>query len=122
MGIAVSSARRPRRTRRPAWTAALACAAAVLLAACGVSSSDDPEPGALGGGDDSPGTAAAAFDKFNGMTGKARTDALVKAAEEEGTVVFYTASSGMEPVIEAFEEGEVVDEPDEEAVRDLLTD
>src|SRR3990172_8664951 len=50
------------------------------------------------------GTAADAFDGFNAMTGQARTDALIAAAQEEGSVTFYTASSGMDPVIEAFED------------------
>jgi len=64
---------------------------------------DEPTTTA-GGGDDGPGTAAAVFDEFNAMTGQERTDALVAAAQEEGSVTFYTASSGMEPVIEAFED------------------
>lgn len=62
---------------------------------------------AAGGGDSefcAPGTGAATFDEFNAMSGQERTDALVAAAQEEGSIVFYTASSGMEPVIEAFED------------------
>jgi iron(III) transport system substrate-binding protein len=51
-----------------------------------------------------PGTAAATFDEFNAMSGQERTDALIAAAQEEGGVIFYTASSGMDPVIEAFED------------------
>ncbi|KWX20149.1 hypothetical protein AFM11_31905 [Mycolicibacterium wolinskyi] len=55
------------------------------------------------GADNGPGSAAATLDKFNAMTGKERTDALVAEAQKEGTVVFYTASSGMDPIVEAFE-------------------
>ena len=51
-----------------------------------------------------PGTAAAAFDEYNALSGQERTDRLIADAEEEGSVIFYTASSGMEPVIEAFED------------------
>ncbi len=50
------------------------------------------------------GSAADTFDRFNAMSGQERTDALIAAAQEEGSVVFYTASSGMDPVIEAFED------------------
>lgn len=72
---------------------------AVLVASCGGSdASTDTDAGS------GEGTAAATFTQFNELTGQARTDALVKAAEEEGTVVFYTASSGMQPVIDAFED------------------
>lgn len=51
-----------------------------------------------------PGTAAAAFDEYNALSGQERTDRLIADAQEEGSVVFYTASSGMEPVIDAFED------------------
>jgi iron(III) transport system substrate-binding protein len=50
------------------------------------------------------GAAADAFDMYNAMSGQERTDALIAAAQEEGSVAFYTASSGMDPVIEAFED------------------
>ncbi len=50
------------------------------------------------------GSAADIYDVYNAMTGQARTDALIAAAQEEGSVIFYTASSGMDPVIEAFED------------------
>lgn len=79
--------------------AALGFASTLVLTSCG--SSESAESGAA---DDGPGTAAAVLEQFNTMTGQERTDALVKAAQEEGTVVFYTASSGMDPVIEAFED------------------
>jgi iron(III) transport system substrate-binding protein len=79
--------------------AAVGVAASLVLTSCGGGESTDS-----GSKDDGPGTAAPALEKFNSMTGQERTDALVKAAKEEGTVVFYTASSGMDPVIEAFED------------------
>ena len=50
------------------------------------------------------GSAADTFDIYNAMSGQERTDALIAAAVEEGSVVFYTASSGMDPVLEAFED------------------
>lgn len=51
-----------------------------------------------------PGTAAEAFDRYNSLSGQERQDALEADAAEEGGVTFYTASSGMEPVISAFED------------------
>ncbi|MGH8913398.1 MAG: extracellular solute-binding protein [Acidimicrobiia bacterium] len=50
------------------------------------------------------GTAADTFDMYNAMSGQERHDALVAAAQEEGSLVFYTASSGMDPVLGAFED------------------
>lgn len=82
---------------------AAALAICLVVAACG-SDGEGTGGGAGGVGGDGPGSAAETFDKFNGMSGQERTDALVKAAQEEGTVVFYTASSGMDPVIAAFED------------------
>lgn len=79
--------------------AALGFASSLVLTSCG--SGQDGDAAAQ---DDGPGTAAAVLEQFNTMTGQERTDALVKAAQEEGTIVFYTASSGMDPVIEAFED------------------
>ena len=63
---------------------------------------DTDAPDDTAAGDDERGTAADTYDEFNAMSGQERHDALVAAAQEEGVVVFYTASSGMEPIIEAF--------------------
>lgn len=71
-------------------------AAAVLtlsLAACGGGTADDS----------SSNEPAATFDKFNAMTGQARHDALVAAAEEEGEINFYTTSTAMPDVVAAFQ-------------------
>lgn len=85
----------------------LALVLAMIAAACG----DDDDTTETTAGtettaavDNERGSAADTFDLYNGMSGQARTDALIAAAQEEGTVVFYTASSGMDPVIEAFED------------------
>lgn len=77
--------------------AVLAAAAAGSLVVAGCGSTAGPETGDAG-------SAASTFDKFNAMTGQARHDALVEAAQAEGSLVFYTASSGMDPVIAAFED------------------
>jgi iron(III) transport system substrate-binding protein len=74
-------------------------AMALVLAGCGGGGGGDANAADTGRG-----SAAETYDKFNAMSGKERHDALVKAAEEEGTIVFYTASSGMDPVIEKFED------------------
>ena len=42
------------------------------------------------------------FDKFNGMTGQERTDALVKAAEEEGELSLYTSNTDMDSIVDGF--------------------
>lgn len=91
---------------------------AVLAAACGGGSADDGDATADGDGateagtdtgeddagdaDEERGTAADVFDEFNAMSGQERHDRLVELAQEEGTVNFYTAGSGWEPVLEEF--------------------
>jgi iron(III) transport system substrate-binding protein len=91
--------------RHPIRLALAAGTAAVVLTACG--SSPTAENGKAGG-EDKPGKAAAAsakvFDKFSGMSGSERTDALVAAAEEEGSVSVYTSNSDIEDIVDAFED------------------
>lgn len=91
--------------RQRAGLIAAGAAIALLVTACGGGggNGDGGTDGAQGG-DGEAGTAAEAFDSFNAMSGTERTEALIAAAEEEGSLVYYTASSGMEPVIEAFED------------------
>lgn len=85
-----------------AWRAvSIGLAATLVVSACGGDQDPDPASGDQG---DGPGTAAAVFEEFNAMTGQARHDALVAAAEAEGSLVFYTASAGMDPVVAAFED------------------
>jgi len=95
---------RQSRNRGRLWRGVFAVLLAFSLVA--VACGDDDTDG--NGGSEDPyearGSAADAFDMYNAMSGQARTDALIAAAEEEGYVVFYTASSGMEPVIDAFED------------------
>lgn len=90
-----------RRHGRRMWVAtAVACG--LVAAACGgddTGGTDTPDSG-----DSDAGSAAETFDEFNAMAGQERHDALVAAAQEEGSLVFYTASSGMDPVIAAFED------------------
>ncbi len=87
--------------RRLAIATAVACG--LLVAACGDDGNTGGESDASGPDDDA-GSAAEVFDRFNAMSGQERHDALIAAAQEEGSLVFYTASSGMDPVIEAFED------------------
>jgi iron(III) transport system substrate-binding protein len=88
----------PIRSSKRGALAVLATATACSLVAAGCGSNTPTS------GSNDAGTAAAVYDKFNAMTGQARHDALVEAAKAEGSLVFYTASSGMDPVIEAFED------------------
>lgn len=85
--------------RAPRWWLAAAAICGMLLTACGDSAGGDD-----GNGSGDAGSAAGTFDRFNAMSGQERHDALVAAAQEEGSLVFYTASSGMDPVLAAFED------------------
>ena len=49
------------------------------------------------------------FDKYNGMTGQARTDALIAAAQEEGELSVYTSNTDLDVVIEAFDDAYGID-------------
>lgn len=103
---------------------AAVAAVAMILTACGGGGEDDPEtapaseqdaegtasePAADPTSVDEPldterGTAADVFDEFNAMSGQERHDLLVERAQEEGSVVLYTAGSGWDPVISEFED------------------
>lgn len=83
----------PRRSARRRLLAFVAIVPLALLAAC--TPNDGPE---------APSDSTAVFDEFNAMSGTARTDALVAAAQEEGVLVLYTASAGMQPIADAFED------------------
>jgi len=74
---------------------------AVVLSACG-----SPVGGAAGsgGGVKVDSHAKKVFDKFNGMTGTERTDALVKAAQDEGELSLYTSNTDMDDIVDGFSE------------------
>ncbi len=89
------------RYRGPLALAALTMT--TVLAGCGGS------PTASGGSADNEGDKLAAaaqkvYDKFNGMSGQERTDALVKAAEAEGALAIYTSNNDIEELVDAFED------------------
>ena len=101
--------------RRPARLVAVLLSLAIVLVACGGGQGEQPEDGEPAANESEPstdeseavddrGTAADVFDEFNAMSGQERHDALVAAAQEEGTVVFYTAGNGWQPIIEEFED------------------
>jgi len=46
--------------------------------------------------------AKSVFDKYNGMTGSARTDALLKAAKDEGELSLYTSNTDMDAIVDGF--------------------
>ena len=72
---------------------------AMALTSCG-------SPAATGGDDvdklDSH--AQEVFDKYNGMSGQERTDALVAAAQEEGELSVYTSNTDLDVIVDAFNE------------------
>lgn len=76
---------------------ALTASTALVLGGC----SAGPDDGD-GGAGAPEGSAVATIEKFNAMTGQARHDALVAAAQEEGVVVFYSTAPGWAPVLGAF--------------------
>jgi iron(III) transport system substrate-binding protein len=43
-----------------------------------------------------------AFDKYNAMTGAERTDALLKAAKDEGELSLYTSNTDMDAIVDGF--------------------
>jgi iron(III) transport system substrate-binding protein len=79
--------------------AVLALATMMFETACGGSPTSSP-----GGGDNSAATSAAqgVYDRFNGMSGQARTDELVKAAKAEGGLSIYTSNNDIADLVDAF--------------------
>lgn len=71
----------------------------VVLTACG-------SPTAGGSGSDSAtkvdAHAKEVYDEVNGLTGQARTDQLVKMAEEEGEMSVYTSNTDLQDLVDAF--------------------
>lgn len=65
---------------------------------------DAQQVGATEVDDEAAQRAAEVFERFNGLSGDERRDALVAAAEEEGAVVFYSTAPGWDPVIDEFED------------------
>ncbi|MDP9416735.1 MAG: extracellular solute-binding protein [Actinomycetota bacterium] len=83
--------------------AAAAVAATVLLASCGGS------PTAGSGADKAKSAAensksVETFKRINGLSGQARTDELVKCAEEEGELSIYTSNTDIDDLVEEFED------------------
>jgi iron(III) transport system substrate-binding protein len=77
--------------------AATTAAAAFVLAACGGSPSAGPGPGAAAS------TAASeTYQRLNAMSGRQRTDELVRCAEEEGRLSVYTSNTDIDPLIKGF--------------------
>lgn len=77
---------------------AVALATSLILSACGGSPTSAP------GGDETS-TASAAqevYDRFNGMSGQERGDALVAAAKEEGELSVYTSNNDIAELVDGF--------------------
>lgn len=88
-----------------ATRAAAAVAATLVLAACGGSPTASPTSGEGGGtreDSDLAAKAQEAYDRFNGMSGQERTDALVTCAEEEGQLNVYTSNTDMDDLVDVF--------------------
>jgi iron(III) transport system substrate-binding protein len=83
-----------------------ALTAVCLLAACGgnptASSGSDSSGSNAREDSDLAKAAAEAYDKYNGMSGQERTDALVACAEEEGQLNVYTSNTDMDDLIDGF--------------------
>ena len=75
-------------------------ASSIVLAACGGSPTASP------GESDTPqqSKAVAVYERINALSGQARTDELVKCAEEEGELSVYTSNTDMDKVVEGFED------------------
>jgi iron(III) transport system substrate-binding protein len=84
-----------------------ATATALLLSSCGAS----PTAAGGGGGDSAVAakTAAATYDRVNGMSGKQRHDTLVQLAEKEGKLSVYTSNTDMDKLVAGFEKAYKID-------------
>ena len=76
-----------------------------LLAACG----SPTATGADKGPTKIDSHAKEVFDKYNGLSGQERTDALVAAAEEEGELSVYTSNTDLDVIVDAFSDKYDVD-------------
>jgi iron(III) transport system substrate-binding protein len=82
-----------------------ALAALSLVTACGgspVTSSSAQDGGSNRDDSDAAGAAKEVYDRFNGMSGRERTDELVACAEEEGQLNVYTSNSDMDKLVDGF--------------------
>lgn len=91
------AAHRSRRVRR---STLLLAALAVVIAACGAPPSDGAATNA--GGDRTE--AEEAYERFGAMSGQERHDALVEAAQREGSLTVYGTPTASKPVAEAFQD------------------
>ena len=81
---------------------AVALVAGLALAACGGSPTARPgQRGAAAPAGD-PKTVET-YSRINGMSGQARTDELVKCAEEEGALSIYTSNTDIDDLVDEFE-------------------
>jgi iron(III) transport system substrate-binding protein len=80
--------------------AAIVLAFALTMTACGTS----PTASQGGGNTEVADAAQKVFDQFNSMSGQQRTDALVKAAKEEGDLSVYTSNNDIEDIATAFKD------------------
>ena len=80
--------------------AAAVVASSIVLAACGGSPTASP-----GGSDTAQQSKAVeTYERINALSGQARTDELVKCAEEEGELSVYTSNTDLDDLVEGFED------------------
>ncbi|HCA86255.1 MAG TPA: ABC transporter substrate-binding protein [Streptomyces sp.] len=90
-------------TRSLAPRAAAAVAATLLLAACGGSPTAGPEKaGQAESGAKGNAKAAETYQRISALSGRQRTDELVKCAEKEGALSVYTSNTDIDPLVEEF--------------------
>ena len=75
-------------------------ALSIVLAACG--GSPTASPGESDTAQQSK--AVAVYERFNALSGTARTDELVKCAEEEGELSIYTSNNDIDVLVKGFED------------------
>lgn len=81
-----------------------------LLAACGSPvAASGGDAGATKGAAKVDATAQKVYDELNGLTGQARTDKLVKMAEEEGQLSVYTSNTDLQKIVDAFKDKYKID-------------
>lgn len=102
MGATMLRHPRPRTWRLSACVAA--AASTLLLVACGASPSAQQAGGDADARSEDQTEAEKAYAKFAGMSGDARRQALVEAAQDEGKLVIYTVNTNMKDIAPKFEE------------------
>jgi iron(III) transport system substrate-binding protein len=91
--------RHPKEARKRLGLVIALTSSALVLSACGASTGNGSDPAA-----EAEAAAAAVYEEFAGLSGAEREEALVAAAQEEGSVTLYTTNSNVDDLVDGFED------------------